>query len=54
MRVNFYFLLPLSDRRGLFLLATKYHQRWEAENTMDELKTYLNRRKTPTRSLKQE
>jgi len=36
------------------LLATKYHQRWEAKNTMGELKTYLNRRKTPTRSLKQE
>ena len=39
---------------GLFpalLLATQYHQRWEIENTIDELKTHLNGRKTPLRSL---
>jgi len=24
------------------LLATEYHQRWEIENTIDELKTHLN------------
>jgi hypothetical protein len=39
---------------GLFpalLLATEYHQRWEIENTIDELKTHLNGRKTPLRSL---
>ncbi len=39
---------------GLFpaiLLATQYHQRWEIENTIDELKTHLNGRKTPIRSL---
>ena len=39
---------------GLFpalLLATEYHQRWEIENTIDELKTHLNGRKTPIRSL---
>ena len=34
------------------LLAAEYHQRWEAENTIDELKTHLNGRKTPIRSLK--
>jgi hypothetical protein len=34
------------------LLATQYHQRWEIENTIDELKTHLNGRKTPIRSLK--
>lgn len=33
------------------LLAREYHQRWEAENTIDELKTHLNGRKTPIRSL---
>ena len=32
------------------LLATEYHQRWEAENTLDELKVHLNGRKTPIRS----
>ena len=40
---------------GLFpalLLAAEYHQRWEIENTIDELKTHLNGRKTPIRSLK--
>jgi hypothetical protein len=36
------------------LLASEYHQRWEVENTIDELKTHLNGRKTPIRSLKQE
>jgi hypothetical protein len=34
------------------LLATEYHQRWEIENTIDQLKTHLNGRKTPIRSLK--
>lgn len=41
--------------RALFpalLLASEYHQRWEIENTIDELKTHLNARKTPIRSLK--
>ncbi|GAC1457137.1 MAG: IS4 family transposase [Chamaesiphon sp.] len=33
------------------LLATEYHQRWEIENMIDELKTHLNGRKTPVRSL---
>jgi hypothetical protein len=32
-------------------LAREYHQRWEVENTIDELKTHLNGRKTPIRSL---
>jgi hypothetical protein len=32
------------------LLAQEYHQRWEVENTLDELKTHLNGRKTPIRS----
>ncbi len=34
------------------LLAAEYHQRWEIENTIDELKIHLNGRKTPIRSLK--
>ena len=34
------------------LLAQQYHQRWESENTIDELKTHLLGRKTPIRSLK--
>jgi hypothetical protein len=34
------------------ILAREYHLRWEAENTIQELKTYLNARKTPLRSLK--
>ena len=34
------------------LLAKEYHQRWEIENTIDELKTHLLGRKTPIRSLK--
>jgi len=34
------------------LLAAEYHQRWEIENTIDELKTHLLGRKTPMRSLK--
>lgn len=33
------------------LLATEYHQRWEVENTIDELKVHLLGRKTPIRSL---
>jgi hypothetical protein len=33
------------------VLASEYHQRWEVENTIDELKTHLNGRKTPIRSL---
>lgn len=34
------------------LLAAEYHQRWEIENTLDELKTHLLGRKTPIRSLR--
>lgn len=34
------------------LLATEYHQRWEVENTIDELKVHLNGRKTLIRSQK--
>ncbi len=34
------------------LLAAEYHQRWEIESTIDELKTHLLGRKTPIRSLK--
>ena len=33
------------------LLAMEYHQRWEVENTIDELKIHLLGRKTPIRSL---
>jgi hypothetical protein len=32
------------------LLASEYHWRWEAENTLDELKTHLNGRKILIRS----
>ena len=32
------------------LLAREYHQRWEVENTIDELKVHLCERKTPIRS----
>lgn len=31
------------------LLAGEYHQRWEVENTIDELKIHLCERKTPIR-----
>ncbi len=33
------------------LLAMEYHQRWEVENTIDELKVHLLGCKTPIRSL---
>jgi hypothetical protein len=33
------------------LLAQQYHQRWEAESTIDEVKTHLLGRKVPIRSL---
>jgi hypothetical protein len=32
------------------LLACEYHQRWEVENTIDELKVHLLGRKTHIRS----
>lgn len=32
------------------LLAAEYHQRWEVENTIDELKVHLGERKTHVRS----
>ena len=32
------------------VLAQEYHSRWEIENTLDELKTHLNGRKTMVRS----
>ncbi|MDV2990441.1 MAG: hypothetical protein N4J56_003946 [Chroococcidiopsis sp. SAG 2025] len=32
------------------LLAIEYHQRWEVENTIDELKVHLSGRKTHIRS----
>jgi hypothetical protein len=34
------------------LLAKEYHQRWEVENTIDELKIHLLGRKTHVRSQK--
>ena len=34
------------------LLAREYHQRWEVENTLDELKIHLLGRKTHIRSQK--
>ncbi|MBW4541601.1 MAG: IS4 family transposase [Myxacorys chilensis ATA2-1-KO14] len=34
------------------LLAQQYHQRWEIETTLDEVKTHLLGRKVPIRSLK--
>lgn len=42
-------LLDMAEFPSL-LLAQEYHQRWEAENTLDEFKTHLNGRKTPIRS----
>ena len=42
-------LLNITEFPSL-LLAQEYHQRWEAENTLDEFKTHLNGRKTPIRS----
>lgn len=33
------------------LLAQEYHQRWEVENTIDEVKTHLLGRKVPIGSL---
>jgi len=46
-------ITSLLDRQlyPALLLAREYHQRWEVENTIDELKTHLNGRKTPIRSL---
>jgi len=44
-RLTDIFLFP-----ALFL-AKEYHQRWEVENTIDELKVHLLGRKTPIRSL---
>lgn len=44
-------LIDIAVFPALFL-AREYHQRWEIENTIDELKTHLNGRKTPIRSLK--
>ena len=38
------------DQFPATLLAQEYHQRWEVENTIDEIKTHLIRRKTPIRS----
>ena len=34
------------------LLACEYHQRWEVENTIDEIKVHLLGRKTHIRSQK--
>jgi hypothetical protein len=42
----------LQKRSPETALANEYHQRWEIENTIDELKTHLSGRKTPIRSLK--
>lgn len=43
-------LLDIDPVPAIFL-ATQYHQRWEIENTIDELKTHLKGRKTPIRFL---
>lgn len=43
-------LMDIALFPALFL-AAEYHQRWEIENTIDELKTHLLGRKTPIRSL---
>ena len=40
------------DRFAAELLAREYHQRWEVENTIDELKIHLLGRKTHVRSQK--
>ncbi|EFA72233.1 hypothetical protein CRD_01775 [Raphidiopsis brookii D9] len=38
------------DKFPALLLAQEYHKRWEAENTLDELKVHLLARKIPIRS----
>jgi len=38
------------ERFPALLLAQHYHDRWEAENPLDEWKTHLNGRKVPVRS----
>lgn len=38
------------DKFPALILASEYHQRWEAENTLDELKVHLLARKIPIRS----
>lgn len=40
------------ERFAAELLAREYHQRWEVENTIDELKIHLLGRKTHVRSQK--
>jgi hypothetical protein len=40
------------DKFPAQLLAMEYHQRWEVENTIDELKVHLLGRKTHVRSQK--
>jgi hypothetical protein len=47
--INYVYLLTLFPAS---LLAAEYHQRWEIENTIDELKTHLNARKILICSLK--
>ena len=49
-RLNHYPSLLDIERFAAELLATEYHQRWEVENTLDELKIHLLGRKTHIRS----
>jgi hypothetical protein len=44
--------LLVPEQFPALLLAQEYHQRWEVENTIDEVKTHLLARKVPIRSLK--
>ena len=39
-----------AEKVAAHLLASEYHQRWEVENTIDELKVHLLGRKTQIRS----
>ena len=51
---NYRLITSLFDIQAFpaLLLAEQYHQRWEVETTLDEVKTHLLGRKVPIRSLK--
>jgi hypothetical protein len=53
-QIRYRLITSLSDAEKFTaqLLACEYHQRWEVENTIDELKVHLLGRKTHIRSQK--
>jgi hypothetical protein len=52
--LSYRLITSLRDEQAFpaWLLAEHYHQRWEVETTIDEVKTHLLERKVPIRSLK--